>query len=738
VKPSFGFEGDPMRLLFAKGMTPHHGFLAYYTWVERSFRADAHLHFGTHGALEFMPGKQVGLGAGCWPDILIGDLPNIYLYAVNNPSEGTIAKRRALATLVSYLTPPLENAGLYRDLAMLKGLIADYHLASPNDPKRELILETLIEKVDELHLEKDVSRPREETDQERFVARLESHLHEIESRLIPSGLHIVGESPQGEEMIDLLLAAGEYDRPEAGVAGITEIVAQALGVGYQEIYRSAESGDPGAVEQYRRIRGIARDGIAAMLGMGQKSSEQRIQAAVDSIRMALSPARPDRDKLLGSLRFLNGLAGRAVEERELDSLMRGLSGGYIPPSVGGDPVRNPEALPSGRNTHALDPSSVPSAVALRSARRVVDLMLAKSLEETGSYPESIGMILWGLDNIKTQGEAIAQAFVLIGVDPVADSIGRISRLEVVPLAELGRPRIDVTVQASGICRDIFGLQLELLDEAIRLVAGLDEPPRSNHVARRTGEIASELGISHDEAGIRIFSNSAGAYGTNIDYMVGMSAWKSREDLADLFSRRKSFAYGKRFSSVEAGRVFAELASGIDTTFQNLDSSEIGITDVDHYFEYLGGLTNVVEQSRGKRPVTLVADTTTARAKVRTLEATIRLEARSKILNPRWYEGMLRHGYQGVEEIRKRLDYTFGFSATALAVDSWVYESVHAVYIADGEIRERMTSLNQYAYAGIARRLVEAHDRGFWKTSPEKIEGLRDLSNTLEDQLEGVA
>ncbi len=735
VQPSFGFEGDPMRLLFARGATPHHGFLGYYIWLEHIFGADAHLHFGTHGALEFMPGKQVGLDAGCWPDRLIGKIPNIYLYSINNPSEGTIAKRRGLATIVSYMTPPLEFAGLYRELSSLKSMILSY---TTGEGSRGRIAEALMEKVDQLHLEKDVQLPRDESEYDLFVARLHGHLMEIESRLIPTGLHVAGEAPSPPELCDLLLCVGEYDRPELGVRALTGIIADAAGEpDYTDLARRAEESEE-ALALYTRIRDAARASIRAMLETdGGKSNDGRIGPGVEVVRALTRPGSPSTKDLKRTLAFLLDVARRGSCEGELDALVNALAGRYIPPAAGGDPVRRPEALPSGRNIHSLDPSAVPSTVAVRNARRVVEMMLARNVEETGRLPESVGMVLWGLDNIKTHGEGIAQVFALIGVEPVADSIGRISRLRVIPLESLGRPRIDVTVQASGIFRDIFGLQIEMIDQAMRLVAALDEPLEMNHVRRRSLAIAAELGISLEDASIRLFSNAGGAYGAGVDQMVAMSAWEKREDLAEAFLRRKSFAYGKGFSARQGRAIFEKLAAGVDTTFQNLDSSEVGITDVDHYFEYLGGLTSVVERMRGERPVILVADTTTARAKVRTLEGTIRLEARTKLLNPRWYEGMLRHGYQGVEEIRKRIDYTFGFSATAGAVDGWVYGSVYETYVEDSEVRERMLEANAHAYAGIVRRLVEAHDRGFWEADDDRRERLDELSTELEDRLEGV-
>lgn len=759
IQPSFGYEGDPMRLLFARGATPHHGFVAYYRWIERVWNADAHLHFGTHGALEFMPGKQTGLDATCWPDVLIGRLPNIYLYSLNNPSEGTIARRRSLATLVSYLTPPLENAGLYRELSSLKSMLGEYRDYAPGDMRRKTLVEILIEKVDSLHLDLDVALPRSADEHDRFVGRLHAYLEELESRLIPTGLHVVGEQPSREDLVDLLAAIAEYDRPERRVRSLADLVIAAMSEtrasaqprdahasnessritassrirgdakgAYHALQFEAERGDSEALDRCRSARAIMRDAITATLAHDAPAALKQLRRALPDI---------DARSAKRTLRYLSDTASRACEERELDALVGALDGRYIEPAIGSDPVRRPEALPSGRNIHGLDPASVPSATALRNARIVVAALLEKCVAETGAMPASIGLVLWGLDNIKTHGEAIAQAFVLLGVEPVANSIGRISQLDIVPLEELGRARIDVTIQASGIFRDIFGMQIELLDEAVRAVAALDEPLELNHVRARSLQLQSDLGLDSTEAATRIFSNEAGAYGTNIDHMVGMSAWTTSDDLVELFLERKSFAYGKRMTSRRSRALLEALASGIDVTVQNLDSSEVGITDVDHYFEYIGGLTATVHRARGVRPLALVADTTTARAKVRTLEATIRLEARTKLLNPRWIEGMMRHGYQGVEEIRKRLDYTFGFSATCNAVSDWIYDEADAAFVADADLAARMREANPDAYAALVRRLVEAGDRRLWNVDAARLEELRGVTGDVEDELEGV-
>lgn len=757
VQPSFGYEGDPMRLLFAKGATPHHGFLGYYIWLEHIFKADAHLHFGTHGALEFMPGKQIGLSKNCFPAMLIGSAPNFYFYALNNPSEGTIAKRRSSANIISYNTPPLEFAGLYRELNSMKGLIQNYYEAKNDTNKNEKsseILELILDKTDELNLSSDIgelSIHASSQEQYTFVSRLYDYLCEIETRLIPAGLHTIGKEKSSEEIADLLTAIAYYTRDEIGISALTDIISKTLSLKLERQV-SIQASNYAASEEFRLIRKITRTIILNLIQHDLKNTLDNfseimfsiIQAETESqtnyfipLRNIKQNVKKERESITKTLKFLLDVKKKAMMNQEISSLQTALDCGFTEPASGGDPVRNPNCLPSGRNIHGLDPAAVPSPIAIKNAWRVVEIMLAKNLELTGKYPESVGMILWGLDNIKTHGEAIAQAFSLIGVKPLQNNFGRVSRLQVIPLETLGRPRIDVTIEASGIFRDIFGLQIHLLDEAIKLVANLDEPLDKNFVRKRSLEVSKSLGINFDSATSRIFSNSAGAYGTNVEYTVGLSAWQKQEDLADVFTNRKSFIYGKNINGEQAADVLKMLASRIETTFQNLDSSEVGITDVDHYFEYLGGISNLVAVESGAMPLVLVADTTTANAKVRTLAATLRLEVRTKLLNPKWHNAMLRHGYQGVEEIRKRFDYTFGFSATTNTVESWVYEEVFNTFFDEENMSKLMQDKNIHSYNLFAQRLSEAFSRGYWKATQAQLDKLQSLINRIEDRLEGV-
>ena len=721
VQPSFGFEGDPMRLLFERGATPHHGFLAYYRWAEEVFGAHAVVHLGTHGALEFMPGKQAGLSSACWPDVLAGRLPNIYLYSVNNPSEGTIAKRRGNAVTIGHLTPPADRAGLYRELVTLAGLVDEYREeAAPT--RRIQIAETLRELAADVHLDSDMP-PWQGTDPDAWIGGISVALAEIEGRRIPIGLHVIGRTPERTEKIEVTAALACGDGEDEG---LVPMVLRARGHDPAAVERDARARDPQAVHMVERAEDLVRE-VAEQIVDGNAEAAQRI---LENAGVSLNDAEPVLD--------VTARAAHALDHGdEITPLVDALAGRYIRPGPGGDPARHPGVLPVGRNLHALDPAAVPSPAAWRRGARAVDLLIERHRTRHGAPPRHVGLVLWGLDNIKTHGEGIAQALHLLGVRPRADSIGRMTRVDVVSLEELGRPRVDVTITASGIFRDIFGLHIDLLDRAVRLVADLDEAPADNPIRARVEALVAE-GFDHEEAASRVFSNASGAYGTHIDHLVALSRWSERGELADSFARRKGFVFSGGEEGKEARGLLEALARDIDVTVQNLDSSEVSLTDVDHYFEYLGGLTALVEAQSGSQPPAVVLDATSGRLRLRDLEETVRLETRARLLNPRWYEGLLAHGYEGVEEIRKRLDYTFGFSATCDATDGWIYREAHEIFLQDTDIRERMRGANVHAYSQLVTRLAEAGDRGFWDPTGEERALLRQLTDATEDAIEGVA
>ncbi|KAG6743858.1 hypothetical protein POTOM_052561 [Populus tomentosa] len=759
VQPTFGYEGDPMRLLFSKSASPHHGFAAYYSFVEKIFKADAVLHFGTHGSLEFMPGKQVGMSDVCYPDSLIGNIPNVYYYAANNPSEATIAKRRSYANTISYLTPPAENAGLYKGLKQLSELISSYQ--SLKDTGRgPQIVSSIISTARQCNLDKDVELPDEgmeisAKERDLVVGKVYSKIMEIESRLLPCGLHVIGEPPSAMEAVATLVNIAALDRPEDGISSLPAILAETVGRNIEEVYRGSDKGILMDVELLRQITEASRGAVSAFVQKTTNNKGQVVDVA-DKLTSILGFGinepwvdylsntkfyRADRVKLRTLFQFLGECLKLVVADNELGSLKQALEGKYVEPGPGGDPIRNPKVLPTGKNIHALDPQAIPTTAAMQSAKVVVDRLIERQKAgNDGKYPETVALVLWGTDNIKTYGESLAQVLWMIGVRPVADTFGRVNRVEPVSLEELGRPRIDVVVNCSGVFRDLFINQMNLLDRAVKMVAELDEPADQNYVRKHALEQAEALGVDIREAATRVFSNASGSYSSNINLAVENSSWNDEKQLQDMYLSRKSFAFdcdAPGAGMTEKRKVFEMALSTAEATFQNLDSSEISLTDVSHYFD--SDPTNLVQNMRKdkKKPNAYIADTTTANAQVRTLAETVRLDARTKLLNPKWYEGMMSSGYEGVREIEKRLTNTVGWSATSGQVDNWVYEEANSTFIQDEEMLNRLMSTNPNSFRKLVQTFLEANGRGYWETSQENIEKLRQLYSEVEDKIEGI-
>jgi magnesium chelatase subunit H len=756
VQPTFGYEGDPMRLLFSRSASPHHGFAAYYTYLEHIWNADAVLHFGTHGSLEFMPGKQMGMSGECYPDSLIGSIPNLYYYAANNPSEATIAKRRSYAETISYLTPPAENAGLYKGLKELSDLISSYQ--SLKEGGRAVpIVNAIIEKCRQVNLDQDIELPEEGSDispedRNTLVGKVYIKLMEIESRLLPCGLHVIGKPPTAEEAIATLVNIASLDRPEDEIKSLPRIIAESVGRDIDEIFKNSDRGVLEDVQLLYEINQATRAAVAALVrektdAEGRVSIVSRLNFFnmgrkapwVEALQTAGYPA-VDADTLKPLFEYLEFCLKQVCADNELGSLLRALEGEYVLPGPGGDPIRNPDVLPTGKNIHALDPQAIPTTAAVQSAAIVVERLLDREMAANGgNYPETISFVLWGTDNIKTYGESLAQVMMLVGVRPVPDSLGRVNKLEMIPLEELGRPRIDVVVNCSGVFRDLFINQMNLLDRAIKMAAEANEPVEMNFVRKHAIKQAEDMGINLRQAATRVFSNASGSYAANVNLAVENSTWEEESELQDMYLSRKGFAFNSDNPGVmqESKEIFESSLKTVDVTFQNLDSSEISLTDVSHYFD--SDPTKLVGRLRGdgKQPSAYIADTTTANAQVRTLSETVRLDARTKLLNPKWYEGMLSHGYEGVRELSKRLVNTMGWSATAGAVDNWIYEDTNATFIQDEEMQKRLMNLNPHSFRKIVGTLLEVNGRGYWETSEENLDRLRQLYQEVEDRIEGI-
>jgi magnesium chelatase subunit H len=690
MQPPMGYEGDPMRMLFEGGLAPTHAFAAFYRWLREEFAADAVLHFGTHGSLEFMPGKQVGLSGRCWPDRLIADLPNVYLYAANNPSEGLIAKRRAASTLVSYLTPPVTHSDLYRHLLDLRSAL-DHWRQRPADVEpaaEKAMVDAAIALAARCEMcEVDTQWPAEAWSEQ--MNRLREQLDEIEQALIPYGLHVVGKPLAADDRHELLLAM-------------------------------AESGGASKLHP--------------------KEFRQRLEAGeIDLLSAWLA------DHMAGHCEGAPDLAktlltanATLTEDHELKAILRALAGRFIPPVKGGDVLRAPEILPTGRNLHGFDPFRLPASFAQAEGRRQAEQLLARHQAEADALPESVALVLWGTDNLKTEGVSIAQALALLGAEPRHDSYGRVVGARLLPLEALCRPRIDVLVTLSGIFRDLLPMQTQLLAEATWLAATAEEDPERNFVRKHVLAYQAEHGCDIESAALRVFSNAEGAYGSNVNLMLDSGSWEDEEELADCYTQRKGFAYDRHGRVSQQSELLNRVLVDVDLAYQNLDSVELGVTTVDHYFGTLGGISRAVQRARGERVPVYIADHTAGGAgRVRTLNEQVALETRTRLLNPKWYESMLDHGYEGVRQIEAHITNTMGWSATTGDVSPWVYQKLSETFVLDDEMRRRLAELNPVSAARLANRLIEAQEREYWGADEDSIDALKRAGEDLEDFLEGV-
>ncbi|MEL6599662.1 MAG: magnesium chelatase subunit H [Pseudomonadota bacterium] len=648
IQPAFGYEGDPMRLLFEHGFAPTHAFAAFYRYIREDFAADVALHFGMHGALEFLPGKQAGLSGACWPDRLIGDLPNVYLYAANNPSEASLAKRRSNAITVSHLTPPVTQAGLYRGLLDLKSSLDRWRGLPPDSAEIGALAETIQAQASELDLCPAVPlwiNPQREAED------LWLRLLDYEQSLIPAGLHVVGQPPSDAERTDLLAAMAAVEDPD--------------------------------------------------------------QEAIDRA-----------DALLR-------------EDHEIPALLRALEGRFTRPVPGGDLLRSPDILPTGRNIHAFDPFRMPSAYALEEGRRNARLLIEKHVGCGQPAPKSVAMVLWGADNIKSDGGPMAQALALIGARPRFDSYGRLCGAELIPLDDLRRPRIDVVMTLSGIFRDLLPLQTKLLAEAAYLAATADEPREMNHVRAHALDYAQRHDVDIEAAALRVFSNAEGAYGSNVNMLIDSGAWSDEDELADAYETRKGFAYGRDGKPQQQAPLLKSMLADVDLAYQNLESVELGVTTVDHYFDTLGGIGRAVKRAKGAEAPVYIGDQTRGSGKVRTLSEQVALETRTRALNPKWFEALLTHGHEGVRQIEAQVTNTMGWSATTGQVDPWVYQRLTETFVLDEEMRARLSDLNPTAASRVANRLMEAVEREYWQPDDDTLAALQDSADELEDRLEGI-
>ncbi len=742
VQPRIGVQGDPMRLLFDKSNTPHHQYIAFYRWISREFQAHAMVHVGMHGSAEWMPGLQTGLTGDCWPDALCGEVPHVYIYPINNPSESTIAKRRGLTTMVSHVVPPLSRAGLYKELPALKDLLADYRERNPRGAGEGSdaagIEEAIMQKAELLNLTDDCPR-REGEPFADFVSRLYIYMSELENRLISNSLHVFGEASPLESQVTTITETLK-NRGENGRT-LPSILLSSSGknghfTGYEELAARSRQGDEEAIRLREWVERACRQYVEEVLF--QHKSASGVFTAITGGSRPAAEDQPFIEQLMGEgSQLLHALRDNTGE---MESLMKVLDGRYIASGPGGDLVRDGiNVLPSGRNIHAIDPWRIPSELAFKRGTLIADSIVKKHLEENeGRYPETIAQVLWGLDTIKTKGEAVAVVIRLLGGEPAYDAFGKISHYALVPLDRLKRPRIDVLMQLSPIFRDAFGLLMDQLDRLVKEAAKADEAEEMNFVRKHVNEAVAG-GATFEGATSRQFTQSPGAYGTYVDDMIEDSAWESEDDLDDLFIRRNSSAYGGERKGEKETEILKNLLGSVDRVVHQVDSTEFGISDIDHYFSSSGSL-QLAARRRNTRATDVklnYVESFTSDIKVDDAEKSLRVEYRSKLLNPKWFEGMLKHGHSGATEISNRVTYMLGWDAVTRSVDDWVYKKTAETYALDPEMRERLAKVNPQAIKNIVGRMLEAHGRGMWSADQSTIDELQEIYADLEDRLEGM-
>src|SRR4051812_10898060 len=700
VQPPRGFGENPIAIYHDPDLPPSHHYLAAYWWLRSVFGAHAIVHVGKHGNLEWLPGKTVGMSASCGPDAAIGDVPLIYPFLVNDPGEGSQAKRRAHATLVDHMVPPMARADSYGDIARLEQLLDEHANVAAMDPaKLPAVRAQIWTLIQAAKLDHDLGlNERPEDDHfDELVLHVDGWLCEIKDSQIRDGLHVLGVPPTGSDRVDLVLAMLRARQIWGGSVALPGL-REALGL----------------AEDAGRVETDAVEAQAAALVAGLEDAGWRADAVAPVVRSVLG--RHD-EGVAAVLRFAVDEVVPRLERTtdELTAVLHALAGGYVPAGPSGSPLRGlVNVLPTGRNFYSVDPRAVPSRLAWETGQAMAESLVDRYRADTGSYPVSVGLSVWGTSAMRTSGDDVAEVLALLGVRPVWDDASRrVTGLEPVPLAELGRPRIDVTVRISGVFRDAFPHVVTMLDDAVTLVAGLDEPAAQNFVR---AHVDADLAAHGDRrrATTRVFGSKPGAYGAGILPLIDSRNWRGDADLAEVYAVWGGYAYGRDLDGVQARPDMEAAYRRIAVAAKNVDTREHDIADSDDYFQYHGGMVATVRALTGTAPAAYIGDSTRPEAvRTRSLTEETSRVFRARVVNPKWLAAMRRHGYKGAFELAATVDYLFGYDATTGVVDDWMYEKLARTYVLDSENREFLERANPWALHGIAERLLEAVDRKMW-------------------------
>jgi cobaltochelatase CobN len=727
IQPPRGYGENPVAIYHDPELAPTHHYLAAYWWLERIWGADAIVHLGKHGTLEWLPGKALALSDGCAPDAALGSVPFFYPFIVNDPGEGTQAKRRTHAVVVDHLVAPMMRAETYDELAELEQLLDEYARVELLDPAKLPALAARIWELlhaAELHRDLGVDEQPELDEFSELIGHIDGYLCEIKDIQVRDGLHVLGRVPEDEQLRGLLAACLRLE------PGLRRAVGAAFGLDEQALIEAAgERVDDAPPALLARFPGPAATGgdLVDRLEEAQRALLEALEARGPEAACAEVLGFHD-DGVVAALRFAldDVLPKLRATADEIPNLLHGLSGGFVPAGPSGSPTRGRlDVLPTGRNFYSVDPKGLPSELAYEVGSRLADGLLQRHLDEDGAYPETVGIVVWGTAAMRTYGDDIGEILALLGVRPKWNrETRRVTGVEVIGLEELGRPRIDVTVRISGFFRDAFPNLIALVDDAVRTVAELDEPDDMNFVRKHA-------------RGPRIFGSKPGAYGAGLLQLIDARNWRDDADLAQVYEVWGGYAYGKGFDGVEAREEMRAAFARIDVAVKNVDTREHDLFDSDDYFQYHGGMVATVRALTGSDPKAWVGDSADpARVHTRSLAEESRRVFRARVANPRWIASMIRHGYKGAFELSATVDYLFGYDATTGVVEDWMYETLSEKYVLDPDVAAFMRRSNPWALRAIAERLLEAADRGLWaEPSDDTLESLREAYLAVEGDLE---
>ncbi|MEM8652149.1 MAG: cobaltochelatase subunit CobN, partial [Pseudomonadota bacterium] len=715
IQPARGYNIDPTDTYHSPDLVPPHGYLAFYFWLRDSFDADAIIHMGKHGNLEWLPGKALSLSETCYPEAVMGAVPNFYPFIVNDPGEGTQAKRRLASVIIDHLTPPLTRAESYGPLRDLEALVDEYYEASGNDPRRlKLLKKQILELIEDIGLDKDAGISSGDRDDMK-LEKLDGYLCELKEMQIRDGLHVFGTSPEGRLHDDLITALVRVPRGDGEGAdqSLQRAIARDLALDF----------DPLDCDMAAKWENAGPEVLQAVSDDPWRTcgdTVERIEILATRLINGLTDC-PDgwngTKEVLQKIASVVEPAVRDCGKREIETILTGLQGKFVLPGPSGAPTRGRlDVLPTGRNFFSVDSRAVPTPAAWELGRKSAELLIKRFRQDHGEWPTSFGLSAWGTSNMRTGGDDIAQALALIGAKPKWDNISRrVTGFEVITLAELGRPRVDVTLRISGFFRDAFPSQIELLDKALRAIGSLEEDPHDNPIAKRMGDEQKRLleeGVAFEDAtrraGFRIFGSKPGAYGAGLQALIDEKGWENRSDLAEAYLTWGSYAYGQKEEGFADRSSFVERLSGIEAVIHNQDNREHDLLDSDDYYQFEGGMTAAVEHSGGSRPSVYHNDhSRPEKPVVRALEEEIGRVVRARAANPKWIEGVMRHGYKGAFEMAATLDYMFAFSATTGAVGEHHFEILHNAYLSDETVLEFLKEKNPEALKEMADRFLEA-------------------------------